>query len=119
MDFVWDADEDEGGEDDVECGEAGQEDENAVPVGREPDVMHADEKFQRDFTEPCEQRWESCAEHAGDVAQHDEADDRDEHDVRVNLVALQFVLAEERERRVKPEPGDRQQRDGQRDSSWE
>ena len=49
------ADEDEGGEEDVDDGVVGDEDEDAVGVGAEPDVVLGDEQLQVEAAEPGEE----------------------------------------------------------------
>ena len=55
MNLVGGADEDEGGEDDVENGIFGQQHQHPVSVSRQPNVVLGDEQLQRDFPEPSEE----------------------------------------------------------------
>ena len=49
------ADEDEGGEEDVDDGVVGDEDEDTMGVGAEPDVVLGDEQLQIEAAEPGEE----------------------------------------------------------------
>lgn len=119
MHLVRHAYEHERRDDDVQIGEAGQQHEHTVPVGRQPNVVLADEQLQRNAPEPREERREPGAQNARYVAQHQIADDRNEHDVRMDLFAVLATGAHERQRRVDGDADDGGQSDDERHATVE
>lgn len=119
MHLVRHAHKDERRDDYVQIGKAGQQHQYTVPVGGQPNVVLANEQLQRNATEPRKERRETRAQHARYVAQHQIADDRDEHNVRVDLLAVVTVGAHEGERGVEADAEDGGQRGDERHASIE
>lgn len=100
MNLVRHAHENERRNNDVQVGEAGQQHQHTVPIGGQPNVILANEQLQRDPTEPGKKRRETCPQNTRDIAQHQIADDRYEHDVRMDLFAVIAIRAHKCERCV-------------------
>ena len=56
MDFVGGADEDKGGQNDIQHGILGEQHEDAVSVSRQPNMVLGDKQLQRDLPKPSEER---------------------------------------------------------------
>ena len=91
VELVTGADEDEGREEDVEDGVVGNEDQDPVGVGTEPDVILGYHHLDVEATNPGEEAGVARPDEAGHVPQQDEADDGEEGDVGVDLVAVHLV----------------------------
>jgi len=111
MHLVRGAHKNERRDDHVERGEARQQDQNSMSIGGQPNVILADEQLQRDASKPGEERRVASAQDARDIPQHHIAHNRDEKDVRMDLLAVLNVAAEERERGVHPDAQQGQQCD--------
>ena len=107
VDLMAGADEDEGGEEDVDDGVVGDEDEHTMGVCAQPDMVLSDEQLQIQSAEPgkkTERKYKiskhfqilalpriSASDAAHHVAQESKGEDGEGGDVGVDLVAVQLV----------------------------
>ena len=77
MELMAAADEDERGDDQVQCGHSGNYCQRTVSVRHQPDVILCDEQFERDISEPGEERRIVLTKKHRNVSQKDKADDLD------------------------------------------
>ena len=78
MELVAATDEDERGDDQVQCGHAWNYGQRTVSVRHQPDVILCDEQFERDISEPGEKRRIVLTKKRWNIPQKDKADDLDE-----------------------------------------
>lgn len=88
VELVTGADEDERGQEDVDDGVVGDQDQHPAGVGAQEDVVLSDQHLHVKTTNPCEEAGVSRSHEAGDVAKQREADNRQEGDIGMDLVAV-------------------------------
>ena len=93
VELVTGADEDERGQEDVDDGVVGDQDQHPAGVGAQEDVVLSDQHLDVKTTNPGEEARVSRPHEAGDVAKQREADNREEGDIGMDLVAVQLVSA--------------------------
>ena len=85
------ADEDEAGEEDVDDGVVGDEDQDSTSVCTEEDVILTDQHLNVKTTNPGEEAGVVGPDPPGHVPQYVEADDGEEGDVGVDFITIHFV----------------------------
>ena len=98
--LVTRADEDERGQEDVDDGVVGDQDQHPARVGAQEDVVLSDQHLYVKTTNPGEEARVSRSHEARDVAKQRKADDRQEGDIGMDLVAVQLVSETTRNERT-------------------